>query len=107
MTLPIAVMKLLSRVISVNHIRIVGGMFFTCYSCRFVSVRRRGAVNPMLKADHHGPSLTRRGLLRAGSCALCCALGCESITGAAAAPRYFDGCFITSEGYQEFVSQRE
>jgi hypothetical protein len=53
-----------------------------------------------------GRPTTRRSFLRtAGGCA-CAALTCRLATTAKAAPRYFEGCFITSDGYREYRSQR-
>jgi hypothetical protein len=64
-------------------------------------------VNSAFKNNCLDLSATRRDLLRTGCCLVCSALAPKSITVAHAAARYFDGCFITPEGYREFLSQRE
>ena len=48
---------------------------------------------------------TRRDVLRTG-CG-CAAMMAKALTAAAAAPRLFDGCLITSEGYQQYRTQGE
>src|SRR5882724_11358537 len=50
---------------------------------------------------------TRRSFLRAAGCCACAAMTCQAATVARAAPHYFEGCFITLDGYQEYRSQRE
>jgi len=51
---------------------------------------------------------TRRNVLRGGCGCACVALTCcQTVTSSSAASQYFNGCFITSEGYRRYQSQRE
>jgi hypothetical protein len=54
-----------------------------------------------------GLAWTRRDVLRAGSGCACAALSSQPIASSKATSRFFQGCFITSEGYREYRSQRQ
>jgi hypothetical protein len=62
------------------------------------------ATTPLLDLDQ---GTTRRDLLRIGCGCGCAALMANSTTTAEAAPRLFEGCLITPEGYQQYRSQGE
>jgi hypothetical protein len=51
--------------------------------------------------------MTRRDVLRAGCACAGAGVAGLSIGRASAAPRYFEGCFLTSDGYQKYRSHRE
>ncbi len=50
---------------------------------------------------------TRRNVLRLGCGCACTALASQRVPNSAPAATYFDGCFITPEGYHRYQSQRE
>ena len=50
---------------------------------------------------------SRRDVLLAGCGCACAAFEYRPIVAARSAPTYFEGCFITSEGFSRYRSQRE
>jgi hypothetical protein len=56
---------------------------------------------------NYNRSKTRRQVLISGCGCACATIACQLPTKANAARRFFDGCFITTEGYRAYQSQRQ